>query len=87
MNQKLTNDLFVAKAEQWLPEAYEIGSGVVVARLDQSNLPQQKSWEEEKLLWQQSLAQNKKQDFFQAAIQRLRNEAEIKILNEHILTD
>ncbi len=87
MNQKLTNELFAATAGKWLPEAYEIGSGVVVARLDKVNLPQEKTWEQEKELWQQSLAQNKKQDFFQAAVQRLRNEAEIKILNEHILTD
>ncbi len=79
VNQKLTNELFAAKVGSWLPEAYEIGQGVVVARLDALTQPKVEEWEAEKDRLKQMLLQNKKQNLFLAAIERLRNNAKITV--------
>ncbi len=79
VNQKLTNELFTAKVGSWLPEAYEIGQGVVVARLDALMQPKAEEWEAEQEQLKQMLLQNKKQDLFRATIEHLRNKAKITI--------
>ena len=86
MNQGLVAAAFAAgEVGQWLPAAYQVRSGYVVARLKESISPDEGVWDKEKILWSGSIAQGKKQDLFQAFVAGIQEKAAIEMVSPEIL--
>ncbi|MDY7001286.1 MAG: SurA N-terminal domain-containing protein [Thermodesulfobacteriota bacterium] len=85
MNPALVKDAYAAKAGAWLPQAYAVENGFVLAGLKDRIQPSKESWEKEKGFWIQSLEQSKGTDLFQAYLAGLHENADIGIVNPQML--
>ncbi len=86
MNQGLVAAAFnIMKIGTWLPAAYQVRSGYVVARLKDSISQDQATWDKEKALWSGSISQGKKQDLFQAFVMGIQGKAVVEIVSPEVL--
>lgn len=79
-NQDLVNAAFAAEPGEWLPQAYEVNDGYIIARLMERLPPDEKAWVEQSDQWLQRLRENAQMGALNAHIQDLRAKAEIEIL-------
>jgi len=85
MNPALVKDAYEAKDGAWLPQAYAVENGFVLAGLKARIQPSEEEWEKERKFWVQSLAQSKATDLFQAYLAGLHENADIGIVNPEML--
>ncbi|MBG0776204.1 MAG: SurA N-terminal domain-containing protein [Desulfovibrionaceae bacterium] len=82
MNPTLVGDAFkAAKIGDWLPAAYQVDEGYVVARVADVKAPDEKRWEQERELWLSSMRDNQRRQLFQAFAEGLHKQAKIELLN------
>lgn len=84
-NSKLASDVFAAKDDSWLGQVYRTEQGYVVARADQRIPASDEEWQEQKDVWLDTLAKQKRQEYFSAFMRRLQNQAKVQIVRPDIL--
>lgn len=84
-NRDLARDMFRVQPGEWLSKPFEFPSGYVLAKLQQVNLPEDQEWESSRSYLLSSLNQSKRQLFFQAFLNDLRNQAKIQIRSPELL--
>jgi len=85
MSPSLVRDAYAAPVDSWLPQAYAVENGFVLAGLTARIQPSKESWEKEKGFWIQSLEQSKGTDLFQAYLAGLHENADVRIVNPQML--
>ncbi len=84
-NRDLARDVFRAQPGEWLSKPFEFPSGYVLAKLQQVNKPEDQEWESSRSYLLSNLNQSKRQLFFQAFLNDLRNQAKIQIKSPELL--
>ncbi len=84
-NQKLVADAFVAQVGQWLPQAYDMPLGVVVASLEKRVPAQSDTWEMEKLFWLASITQRYQDEMFQSFLAELQSRSKTELVRPDLL--
>jgi peptidyl-prolyl cis-trans isomerase D len=81
----LAGQAFDAKEGQWLPEAYEVNAGAVIASLDRLVPASEDDWEEQKERWLAMLSEQRQREVVSAFLTELRNKADIEVVQPDIL--
>lgn len=84
-NPRLVEAIFNARQGQWLDSPYKVQDGYIVARFAERIEPDMAQWQEQKSLWTNQLEQSRQQELFQAYLNQLRQQAEVKIVNPGVL--
>ena len=84
-NRDLARDIFRIQPGEWLSRPYEFRSGYVLAQLKDISKPDQEEWKASRTHLVSSLAQSKRQMFFQAFLDDLRDRADIDIKSPEAL--
>ncbi|MGE4299203.1 MAG: SurA N-terminal domain-containing protein [Desulfovibrionaceae bacterium] len=85
MNPALVSAAYAAKPGEWLPAAYQTGTGYALAQLAERIAPAGDRWNEEKDFWVANLTQSKQRNLFAAYMQNLREKAKVAILAPEVL--
>lgn len=86
-NQNLGAAAFSAKLGDWLPTAYALDKGVVLARVDKVVVPSNETWTQVEPLLVDALTQAKREQLFGAFLTMLQTKADIQIHDDQILLD
>jgi len=84
-NPELSQAVFNAKDDAWLPTVYPLQTGIFIARLNSLTPASDKTWEEQKELWMQQAGQNFEQEVLAAFMNGLRKNATIDIARPDLL--
>lgn len=85
LNQQLSAAAFAASAGTWLPEAYALPQGYVLARTERIDTPTAEEWAAEKDLWLTTLNQRAEEQTAQAVLADLRAKADVRILDPSLI--
>ncbi|CCO22838.1 peptidylprolyl isomerase [Maridesulfovibrio hydrothermalis] len=85
MNPKLAEAAFAASKDKWLPQAFELPGGFIVARLDERIPPKEEAWEAQKDMIMDALEQQRANEVFNAFLNELRSKAKIEVVRKDLL--
>ena len=86
-NPDLAKAAFAAKPNEWLPVAYTLDGGAVIARVAEVVTPSDEDWKTAAPQITQAVLNAKREQMFRGFLTLLRNGAKIELKNESILTD
>lgn len=86
-NRELGTAAFSANLGDWLPVAYALDKGVVLARVEKVVIPAEETWTQVQGILIDALTQAKREQLFGAFLTMLQNKAEIQIHDDQILID
>lgn len=86
MNPELAEAALSARDQQWLPKAYKVSQGYLLARPTTTIPPKSSQWQEQKSYWIAQLNNQRKQGLYQAFLQGVRARAEIRIITPELLS-
>lgn len=78
-SQDLGSAIFAAPIGEWLPVAFALDNGVILAKVTKVTPPSEESWKQVEPLLINALAQSKRQQMFSAFIAMLQDKATIKL--------
>ncbi|MFP4657141.1 MAG: SurA N-terminal domain-containing protein [Desulfonatronovibrionaceae bacterium] len=85
MNPDLVQNLFDAKVGSWLDEPFEVDSGYVLVRPTEQLRPDSADFEAQKQFWISTYARMERQQYLDAFVQGLREDADIELVNPRVL--
>ena len=84
-NPDLTRAAFDAEMNEWLPVAYALNDGVLLARVVDRVLPDDATWNQIKEPLTQAVLNAKREQMFRAFVNMLVSKAKIQVRNEAVL--
>ncbi len=84
-NPNLASAAFGAKNDKWLPQPFNMPTGILIARLSERIPAPDKVWAEQKNAWIQQASQNYEQEVLNAYMTGLRTTADIEIARPDLL--
>jgi len=85
MNPKLAQAAFAGKKDQWLPEAFELPGGFIVARVDDRIPPKEEAWAAQKDMVMDAIFQQRSNEVFNAFLTELRSKAKVEYVRKDLL--
>lgn len=85
MNQELTQQAFAAEQGEWLPGAWALKDGYIVANLYGITPPTDEQWATEKAMWMDFIGESKKEELFRAFLNDLQEKAEVLVYQPELL--
>ncbi len=87
VSPELAKAAFAAKPNEWLPVAYTLDGGAVIARVAEVVTPSDEDWKVAAPQITEAVLNAKREQMFRGFLSLLRNGAKIEMKNESILTD
>ena len=87
VSPELAKAAFAAKPNEWLPVAYTLDGGAVIARVAEVVTPSDEDWKVAAHQITEAVLNAKREQMFRGFLSLLRNDAKIEMKNESILTD
>lgn len=87
MNPKLAETAFSSTKDTWMPQAFELPGGYVVARLDELIPPSDKAWESQKAAILSSLGRQQANEIINSFMHELRTKAKIEVVRPDLLNN
>lgn len=87
VSPELAKAAFAAKPNEWLPVAYTLDGGAVIARVAEVVTPSDEDWKVAAPQITEAVLNAKREQMFRGFLSLLRNDAKIEMKNESILTD
>ncbi|MFW5734943.1 MAG: SurA N-terminal domain-containing protein [Oceanidesulfovibrio sp.] len=85
MNQELTQKAFAAEQGDWLPGAWAVQDGYIVANLHEVIPATDAQWATEKSMWMDFISESKKEELFRAFLSDMQEKAEILVYQPKLL--
>lgn len=85
MNPKLAQAAFAGQKDQWLPEAFELPGGFIVARVDDRIPPKEEAWTAQKDMVMNAIFQQRANEVFNAFLTELRSKAKVEYVRKDLL--
>ncbi|SDK39496.1 peptidyl-prolyl cis-trans isomerase D [Maridesulfovibrio ferrireducens] len=87
MNPKLAETAFASTKNTWLPQAFELPGGYIVARLDERIPPSEETWESQKQAILTSLERQQANEMINSFMTELRSKAKVEVVRPDILNN
>ena len=84
---ELAKAAFAAKPNEWLPAAYTLDGGAIIARVTEVTVPGDEEWKTAAPQLIEAVNNAKREQLFRGFLSLINNGAKIEMKNEHILTD
>ncbi|MDK2956315.1 MAG: peptidyl-prolyl cis-trans isomerase [Desulfovibrionales bacterium] len=81
----LAGEAFDAKVGAWLPEAYEMNSGAVIAKLDRMVPASAEDWDAQKERWTDTLSDQMQREVVAAFLTEVRDKSDIQVVQPDML--
>ena len=86
-NAELAKAAFAAKPNEWLPVAYALDGGAIIARVAEVSVPSEEDWKTAEPQITQAVLNAKREQLFRGFLTLIHSNAKIEMKNETILTD
>lgn len=87
LNTELAKSAFAAKVNDWLPVAYALDGGAIIARVAEVVTPGDEDWKVAQEQITQSVLNAKREQMFRAFLTLLQSNAKVEIKNESLLAE